>query len=392
MWRLPPHLGGRLPAAAPSRGLAAGCHTAVMRNPTASQLLAPRWSAKSTPALGVQRHGRCGCSRNTANVPYHARRFVSTKASTHLGAYLERCGATWGQAQPSEEALAGVDTQAPPEVVVSEEGRCFTWALDLPPSRLASLRRGDALESPAFPLGDERHRGRLQFFPKGDGLGSEGFCSLWLWTDYRDLGAVRLRLGGVEKDGGASDYCKLEDVWQGGKLEAGLRVDPVSIAPSGASGAGLLQQSLQMTGLQAAEWQIFNIKEVMSSPNLVSSAPFRFHHVLLGDMYLELLPGENSPDFCTLFFRCRVPTMKMQVHLAVGTSFSKSFVSEGRATHQEDLQHDRCMQVNLDVPGVLGAGDVLTVRCTLEQLVSVPRNLQEMMPKLDERALWPKRL
>lgn len=378
MLRLPKQLGGGTFPTIVGRGFAAGRGHAAIYIPA--------------------RIRQQGPGSKNIHAPHHVQRQMSTKALTHLGAYLERCGATWGDedaSQPSTtEAVCGDDAQAPAaEVVVSEDGRCFTWLVNLAPSRLSGLRRGDALESPAFPLGDDRHRGRLQFFPKGDGFGREGFSSLWLWTDNKNVGVVQLRLGSFEKNGGSSEFCKLEDVWCGGTLEAGIRLEPASTDTiTGNSDTEQLQQSLQMTGLQAAEWRIFNIKEVMASSSLLSSAPFRFHHVLLGDMYLELLPGESSRDFCTIFFRCRVPTMKMQVHLAVGSSFSKSFVSEGRATVKEDLQHDRCMQVNLDVPGVLESDGVLTVRCTLQQLVSVPRNLQEMMPKLDERALWPKRL
>merc|ERR1712157_18781 len=120
---------------------------------------------------------------------------------------------------------------------------------------------------------------------------------------------------------------------------------------------------------------------------LTSSPPFRFHHVLLGDMYLELLPGVPHPEHCTVFFRCRVPTMKLRVGIAVGTSFSKSFVALGKSTYEDDLKAGNCLQVNIDAPGVLGPDGSLTVRCALEEVATIPATLRDMIPKLDERAL-----
>merc|ERR1712083_325291 len=120
----------------------------------------------------------------------------------------------------------------------------------------------------------------------------------------------------------------------------------------------------------------------------VSSPPFRFHHVLLGDMYLELLPGVPHPEHCTVFFRCRVPTMRLQVDITAGNSFSKSFEALGRTTAEDDLRAGSFLQVNLDAPGVLESDGSLLVRCALEKVVQIPANLRELIPKLDERASW----
>merc|ERR1712217_193182 len=100
--------------------------------------------------------------------------------------------------------------------------------------------------------------------------------------------------------------------------------------------------SLKLIGLEQAEWQIFQVKQRLSAGELVTSPPFRFHHVLLGDMYLELLPGVPHPEHCTIFFRCRVPTMQLRVGIAVGTSFSKSFVALGKSTYEDDLKAGNC--------------------------------------------------
>lgn len=310
------------------------------------------------------------------------------RAKTSLGAYLESCGATWG------DAFAGH------EVVVSADRRAFTWGVDLSAERLAGLRRGESLESSPFALGP-RSRGRFQFFPKGDmECKDEDMCSLWLLSDSNDHGRVRLRVGSVERDGGASEFCKLADVLPGQgsvlQLEAHL---PESTADTDAASQprdGVVQ-SLQLTGLQLAEWRIFQARTVLGTasgdgaPQFISSPPFRFHHVLLGDMYLEVLPGTTS-ELCTLFFRCRVPTMKLKVEISVGDVFSNSLVAVGKNTLEDDLTAGIFLQVNLDAPGVVDADGTLVVRCALEEVVSIPPQLRDMMPRLDERAHWPKRL
>merc|ERR1712232_480869 len=109
-------------------------------------------------------------------------------------------------------------------------------------------------------------------------------------------------------------------------------------------------------------------------------------------MYLELLPGTEHPELCTLFFRCRVPTMKLKVCLSVGDSFSNGFVSQGRYTPKQDLVSGNFLKVNLDAPDVLTDDGTLIVHCALEEVVSLPLALKDMIPKLDERAAWPKRL
>jgi len=229
-------------------------------------------------------------------------------------------------------------------------------------------------------------------------------CSLWLWTDQdqKDLGRFHLRLGTTERSGGASEFCRLEDVLINGMVEVSARLeaaDPAaeSEGASAASDAALdapigATQSLQLTGLQLADWRIFRARRLLGSPDLVTSPPFRFHHVLLGDMYLEMLPGQEHAELCTLFFRCRVPTMKLRVGLSVGATFSNSFESLGRNTPEDDLKKGACLQVNLKAPGVLTPEGDLAVRCVLEEVVSIPPALQDMIPKLDERAAWPKRL
>jgi len=311
------------------------------------------------------------------------------RVSTQLGAYLERCGAVWG------------DVAETHEVVAAEDGRAFSWRVDLPPERLATVRRGEALESPSFDL-KSGGRGRFRLFPKGDmDCQAEGMCSLWLWTDEKELGGrIRLLAGSVEGEAGASEFCLLQDAMKGsdGALEVGLRIeeaaassskrgDPVADSPTSA------QQSLQLTGLRLAEWRVFRMRRLLSSREMVISPPFRFHHVLLGDMYLELLPGVPHAGYCSLFFRSRVPTMKLRVSLSVGGgAFCSSFVALGRSAPEADMKAGSCLQVNLDAPGTLDTDGDLVVRCELEEVMSMPSQLRDLIPKLDERANWPKRL
>eukprot|EP00928_Gymnodinium_smaydae_P002916 TRINITY_DN11065_c1_g2_i2.p1 TRINITY_DN11065_c1_g2~~TRINITY_DN11065_c1_g2_i2.p1 ORF type:complete len:365 (+),score=72.24 TRINITY_DN11065_c1_g2_i2:83-1177(+) len=302
---------------------------------------------------------------------------IRCASTTHLTEYLERCGANW-----NENFL--------PQEVQSEDGRRFRWRVDLPEERLRHLRRGQLLESPSFQISEES-RARFQLYPKGDeSCQDDSKCSLWLVTDNTELGPLRLKIGNVENSGGSAQFCSLQEALNGGEsLEVSLELAEATGAAPRAADVVPVEQSLQLTGLEYAEWRIFNIQELLKSDTLYSSPPFRFHHVLLGDMYLELYPG---PELCTLFFRCRVPTMKLQVNVSVGSAFSKSFIAVGKATYQDDLKTGSFLHVNLDAPGVLDSDGALKVNCTLEAVVSIPNGLRDMMPKLNERALWPKRL
>lgn len=369
----------------------------------------------------VRRHlgGRSACrfarpsgavARLVAPVPEMSSlgcRAFCADSRTQLGAYLERCGATWGDA---------VEIHA---VQAADNGRTHSWRVELPRDFLESLRQGESVESPLFDLGgDTQSRGRFEFFPKGDAeKHDEAECSLWLWTDAKELPPLRLRIGSVEREGGSSTFCRLEDVLRDGVLDISATFEAPNAEEKAASPATnsapvalldadgvLLSQSLQLTGLQLAEWRLFSMDQLAglgkaegeelgrTAGTIVSSPPFRFHHVLLGDMYLELQLDTPHPEWCTVFFRCRVPTMQLQVDVSVGTAFSKSFLSEGRSTPEDDLKSGACLQVNLDAPGVLQEDGTLTVQCALEKVVSIPFALREMIPKLDERASWPKRL
>jgi len=303
-------------------------------------------------------------------------------AATTLGAYLERCGATWGDA-------SDVHT-----VTTSEDGHRFSWRVDLAEETLQAVRRGEVFESPQFAISPGK-AARFQLYPKGDdACVGEDTCSLWLITDGRDLGPLKLRVGSAaEKSAGASDFCSLTEALGGGNsLDVELRLEKSSTAQQAqvpcSSPIGV-QQSLQLSGLERADWQVFDVRELVARGELHSSPPFRFHHVLLGDMYLELKPVN---DLCAILFRCRVPTMKLQVEISVGDSFSKSFVALGRNSPSDDLKTENCLRVNLYAPGVLGPDGSLKVACRLEKVVSIPSTLRDMIPKLDERALWPKRL
>lgn len=295
---------------------------------------------------------------------------------------MEACGAIWADAAEVHE------------VVASEDGQALTWRVDLPAERLATLQSGEPLESKPFSLGSRGVSARFQLFPKGDTLASgAGSCSLWLCTDSREQIPVRLRLGGVERDGGASDFARLEDVIRDGVLEVGVSLGAQGGSDAAAAVAPVVQQSLQLTGLQLAEWRLFDAAKLSQAGGLVSSPPFRFHHVLLGDMYLELQPGAPHPEFCALFFRCRVPTMRLRVKLEVGSgSFSKALEAKGKSSAEADLKEGRCLQVNLSAPGVVEPDGSIVVRAALEEVVAIPAALRDMIPRLDERASWPKRL
>jgi len=300
---------------------------------------------------------------------------------TRLGAYLEACGAIWGAAMEEHEVVAAAD------------GRSFTWRLDLPPERLASLRPGDPIESSPFELDEQGLRGRFLVFPKGDAESSDagGFVSLWLCTDSCRAIPVRLRLGSIERDGGASDFGRLDEVIRDDVLEVGLRLEAMDVLPSAQKPA--VQQSLQLTGLQLAEWRLFDAEKLFEGAVPVSSPPFRFHHVLLGDMYLEFVPGVPHAEHCAIFFRCRVPTMRLRVQLEVGSgAFSKSIEVSGKTSWEKDLSEGRCLPVNFSAPKVLEQDGSLAVRVSLEEVVALPPTLHDMIPGFDKRALWPKRL
>lgn len=305
------------------------------------------------------------------------RRCFSTEpGATTLGTYLQRCGANWGDAydvEPVRDSGAGL----------------FSWRAEMPPERLAGLRPGDLLESPTFPL-PSGCRGRFQLFPLGDTQEANGICSLWLCADAPVLENFQLRLGRVSRDSGASAFCSLEEALADGFMEVSLQLD----AQSSVASPPEVEQSLFIEELQRAEWQLFQASRLKDAAVVqpLSSPPFRFHHVLLGDMYLELLPGVPHKEHCLVMFRCRVPTMQLQVTLSVGTSFSKTLIALGKATIEEDLKQQSFLQVNLGAPGVLAEDGSLTVRCQLDKVLAIPRSLQEMIPKLDERANWPKRI
>lgn len=301
-------------------------------------------------------------------------------ASTQLGTYLESAGAVWGEPADVQEVHSN-----------SSKDGSYSWNVDLPQERLALLRRGEFMESPSFSLaGKSKGRARFQFFPKGDAnCEADGKCSLWLWSD-ESLGPLKLCVGNAEHTSGSSEFCSLQDALQDGKVS--VRLDLQATDASELSSQPAAQQSLHVTGMQLAEWRIFQINQLREHGDFVNSPPFRFHHVLLGDMYLEVLFGAPHPGFCTVFFRCRVPTMQLKVGIDVGSNFSKSFVSLGKSTPEEDMKSSSCLQVNLDAPGVLSPDGDLIVRCTLEEVVSLPATLRDMIPRLDERAQWPKRL
>ncbi|CAL1171662.1 unnamed protein product, partial [Cladocopium goreaui] len=165
------------------------------------------------------------------------RSFSSTPGRTTLGAYLERCGANWGDAYDVEP--------------IQEASGRFTWRAEMPPERLAGLRAGDMLESPTFQL-QGGCRGRFQLFPLGDSdslvagrhgilgknhvakgaslatdftLPAEGLCSLFLCADAPVLENFQLRLGRVTRDSGASEFCRLEEALQDGFMEVSLELE-----------------------------------------------------------------------------------------------------------------------------------------------------------------------
>jgi len=380
------------PLARHHRRAGGGTLRATMR--LASRLLSAAGAQRVPAAAVAAASSSAGACRVQARCPTFAvqRRSCAAAATTttaasgtRLGQYLEACGANWG------------DVAEIHEVVAVEDGQSFAWQVDLPPERLAALRPGESLESRPFELlsrGGGVIRARFQLFPKGDADAKDkSSCSLWLCTDSREPVPVELRLGGIERPGGSSDFCRLEDVLKSGALEVGVRLAPDAGKAMTSAGSPAVQQSLQLTGLQLAEWRLFDAAELFRAGALVSSPPFRFHHVLLGDMYLELQPGAPHPEHCALFFRCRVPTMRLRVNLEVGEgSFSKSFEAVGKSTPDADLKNGRCLQVNFEAPSVLDADGSLVVRAALEEVVTLPAALRDMIPRLDERASWPKRL
>lgn len=168
------------------------------------------------------------------------RSFSSTPGRTTLGAYLERCGANWGDAYDVEP--------------IQEASGRFTWRAEMPPERLAGLRAGDMLESPTFQL-QGGCRGRFQLFPLGDSDSlAEGLCSLFLCADAPVLENFQLRLGRVTRDSGASEFCRLEEALQDGFMEVSLELEQRPDVPFEPPE---VEQSLFIEELQRAEWQLF---------------------------------------------------------------------------------------------------------------------------------------
>lgn len=124
----------------------------------------------------------------------------------------------------------------------------------------------------------------------------------------------------------------------------------------------------------------------------IESPPFRMHHVLLVDMYLEVHPNVPHEDYGTIFFRCRVPSMVLKIQICAGEAFSKTIMARGRATHAEDAAAGECLVVNFQAPGVFDSQGDLCITAKLEEVASLPKELHQMIPQLNERALWPKRL
>eukprot|EP00930_Biecheleria_cincta_P090283 TRINITY_DN79632_c0_g1_i1.p1 TRINITY_DN79632_c0_g1~~TRINITY_DN79632_c0_g1_i1.p1 ORF type:complete len:361 (-),score=59.36 TRINITY_DN79632_c0_g1_i1:74-1102(-) len=338
---------------------------------------AGRAAAAALPRL----RGRA--ARSVPTIAASSYRWCSAGAerSTSLGAYLQSCGAVWGDAFEVEPVQS------------SDDRRTHSWQVAMPPERLAGLRRADPLESAAFPL-PGGSRGRFQFFPKGDSDCSDpGSCSLWLCSDARACGEVSLRIGDVVKPKGASEFCRLEDAIKGDIIEISLQLGQEKLEET----TPAVEQSLRLSGLELAEWQLFGASSLKAAQEgnlgqLVSSPPFRFHHVLLGDFYLELLPGFPYPEHCVILFRSRVPTMQLQISLSVGSAFSKTILALGKSTVEDDLKAASYLQVNLGAPGVLAEDGSITVSCKLEEVVSIPAQLRGMIPKLNERTKWPKRI
>merc|ERR1712113_704822 len=147
------------------------------------------------------------------------------------------------------------------------------------------------------------------------------------------------------------------------------------------------------TGLQLAERRLFNAADVICKNGVVSSPPFRFHHVLLGDMYLEIHPGKPHAEHCAFLLRCRIPLMRLMVNLQIGQgAFSKSFHAVGNRQAEDDIEAGEFLTANLSAPGVFEPDGSLVVRAALEEVVTLPNALRDMIPRLNERASWPKRL
>eukprot|EP00439_Symbiodinium_sp_Y106_P069806 s457_g12.t1 len=267
----------------------------------------------SAPALQSDVHIGCRChwpgADGVTKPKLRGRRFSSLEPGrTSLGAYLESCGAVWGDAYEVEP------------VQLADEGRRCSWRVAMPAERLASLRPGDMLESPTFTL-PGGCRGRFQLFPKGETDEMEpGHCSLWLCADAPVLENIRLRLGSVEAPRGSPTFCRLEDALQSDVMNLSLELDTAEAA---AQAPPEVEQRLLINDLQYAEWQLFQAGRIdekarVNGSGFVSSPPFRFHHVLLGDMYLELIPDVPNKDLCAVMFRCRVPGLSMKVSLSIG--------------------------------------------------------------------------
>lgn len=349
--------------------------------------VASRQSASVLLRQTIVRSAETGCLPAAAT----QRRGISAVTPERIGAttlaqYLDTCGASWESIEERIEPVFPVEA--------SEDGRSFSWKVNFSAGRLKRLQNETMVESPPFKLGNDANgrsiNGRLQLWPKGDANASQDSCSLWLCTDSRQDLPMKLTFGNVTREGGSSDFCRFDDVVQDDPMEVSVKLETNE---NSSVSTAHVEQSLQMTGLQLAEWRLFNAAEVISNNSVVSSPPFRFHHVLLGDMYLEIHPGKPHQEHCALLFRCRIPMMRLMVNLQIGQgSFSKSFHAVGNRQTDRDINDGDFLTVNLSAPGVFEPDGSLVIRAALEEVVTLPNALRDMIPRLNERASWPKRL
>lgn len=125
-------------------------------------------------------------------------------------------------------------------------------------------------------------------------------------------------------------------------------------------------------------------------PTKIISTPFRLHHVLLGDFWLEFVPHTPNPGYGSVFFKCGYPDLGVKVNLQLlgpegdssssespePSNFSKEFVSLGRASIKEDIDAGAYLSVNFNQADSWAGDGEIRVKAQLRELVKLPGKLR----------------
>ena len=208
--------------------------------------------------------------------------------------------------------------------------------------------------------------------------------------------------------------CLIECIGEGG-IEVDAEVvqkatDEAATANAKKDGDGVVaaQQSVDVYGESEATWTIrfdagqndFSKCFGGSDANTpLISTPFRLHHVLLGDFWLELHPNTPYPNFASVLFKCGYPGLVVQANVSVvGASApdadgvttpvvycEKTITSTGQTPTEEDMKAGAFLSANFG-EGLAaspseptcwsGAGEIM-IMVKVDRILQMPSNLKE---------------